>query len=122
MKVKKIKKGFTSLLAACMVSSIVTITALAASESINGGGATWYGGEDSEGILFSKVWDNKADGIVYDCTVWVQDDKGNKSEKSGTTSGVEEAGEVKVTRASTHSNPFVPEKCGYSKATAVAAK
>lgn len=122
MKLKKFKKGVTSLLTACLVSSIVTITALAASESINGGGATWYGGEDSEGILFSKVWDNKADGIVYDCLVWVQDDKGTRSEIAGTTNAVGEPGEVKVTRAATHSNPFVAEKTGYRYANAVAAR
>ncbi|WP_110114472.1 hypothetical protein [Bacillus sp. CGMCC 1.16541] len=113
MEFKKIKKGATGLLAACVMTLGFSTVAMAASESLNGGGATWYGGENADGILYSKLWDRKSDGIVYSVTVWVTDDKGTTSQKSGTTSGVDAAGEVKVTRASTHSNPFVPERTGY---------
>lgn len=99
----------TSLVLVGMMSGV----AMAASQVLNGGGATWYGGEDADDILFSKLWDNAADGIKYDVIVWCTDDKGGTSQKSGTTSGVGAAGEVKVIRASTHANPFVAEKCGY---------
>lgn len=90
------------------------VPAFAASESLNGGGATWSGGEDSDGILFSQLRDNYNDGIRYSVRVWVQSDDGQKSEKTGTTNAVGAAGQVRVTRASTHSNPFVTEKCGYN--------
>jgi hypothetical protein len=113
MKSKRFKKVVTSLLAACMMSLTFSVVAMAASESLNGGGATWYGGEDADGILYSKLWDNASDGLVYTVTVWVTDDKGGTSQKTGTTTAVGEPGEVKVIRAATHSNPFVAEKCGY---------
>lgn len=121
MDFKKIKKGATSLIAACMMTAGFSVVAMAASESLNGGGATWSGGEDADGILFSQLQDNKSDGIVYDVTVWVTDDKGTTSQKSGTTSGVGAAGQVKVTRAATHSNPFVTEKAGYKNFVAKSA-
>lgn len=113
MGVNKIKKSVTGLMAAGMLTFGLSAVALAASESLNGGGATWSGGENSDGILFSQLRDNKADGVNYSVLVWVKDDKGNTSQKSGTTSAVGAAGQVKVTRASTHSNPFVAEKAGY---------
>ncbi|MGE7920352.1 hypothetical protein ACQKM9_15645 [Viridibacillus sp. NPDC093762] len=122
MDFKKIKKGTVGLLAAGMMTAGFSVVAMAASESLNGGGATWYGGEDGDGILYSKLWDRKSDGVKYEVRVWVQDDKGQKSEKTGTTSGVDAAGEVKVTRASTHSNPFVPEKSGYNDFKAITTK
>lgn len=115
----KFKKCITSVLTACAITSALTIAAMAASESLNGGGATWYGGEDSENILFSKIWDNASDGLRYNATVWVQDDKGGKSEITGTTTGVGASGEVKVTRGATHSNPFVAEKSGYKNFSVV---
>jgi hypothetical protein len=110
---KKLKKGVTSLLAAGVITSVFTVAAMAASESLNGGGATWYGGENADGILYSQLRDNASDGVVYSVTVWVKDDKGGLSEKSGTTTGVGTAGQVSVTRGATHANPFVAEKCGY---------
>jgi hypothetical protein len=113
MEFNKIKKGVTGLMAVGMMTFGFSMVTLAASQSLNGGGATWYGGEDSDGILYSKLYDNKADGVNYSVTVWVTDDKGNTSQKSGTTSAVGSAGQVKVTRASTHFNPFVTEKSGY---------
>ena len=121
MGLNKIKKGATSLLAACMITSVFSIAAMAASESLNGGGATWSGGENADNILYSTLQDNKSDGGVYDITVWVTDDKGGTSEKSGTTSGVGEVGQVTVTRGATHSNPFVAEKTGYKNFVAKAA-
>ena len=113
MNFKKIKKGATGLIAACMMTAGFSVVAMAASESLNGGGATWSGGENADGILFSQLRDNKNDGIVYDITVWVTDDKGVTSQKAGTTNAVGAAGQVKVTRAATHSNPFVADKAGY---------
>lgn len=113
MKFNNIKKNFTGLIVASLITCGASTVAMAASQSLNGGGATWYGGEDGNGILYSKLYDNKTDGVIYSVTVWVKDDKGTTSQKSGTTSGVGSAGQVKVTRASTHSNPFVAEKTGY---------
>ena len=122
MNFKTIKKGATGLVAACMMTAGFSVVAMAASKSLNNGGATWYGGEDGDGILYSKLWDNESDGLQYKVRVWVQDDKGQKSEKTGTTDAVEEAGEVKVTRASTHSNPFVAEKSGYNDFEVISTK
>lgn len=116
------KKGIKGFITTCMATMLVTATVFAASESLNGGGATWSGGEDSEGILFSQLRDNKEDGVRYEVKVWVQSDDGQKSEKFGTTNGVGASGQVRVTRASTHSNPFVAEKTGYNSFKAVSAK
>ena len=107
------RKSLKSLVAACAAAMVFAVPVFAASESLNNGGATWKGGENSDGILYSQVQDNAVDGIRYSVTVWVKSDNGSKSEKSGTTSGVGADGQVKVTRAATHSNPFVAEKCGY---------
>lgn len=113
MKFKKLKKCVTSLVAAGVITSVFTVAAMAASESINGGGATWSGGEDADGILYSQLRDNVSDGVVYGVTVWVKSDDGQSSQKTGTTTGVGATGQVRVTRAATHKNPFVAEKCGY---------
>jgi hypothetical protein len=91
----------------------MSLTAFAASESLNGGGATWSGGENSDGILYSQVRDNTNDGLRYKVTVWVKSDDGVKKSKTGTTSGVGKKGQVRISKASTHNNPFVKEKAGY---------
>lgn len=107
------KKSGKGILVGCLLSVMLTATAFAATESLNNGGATWYGGEDGEGILYSRLEDNKADNLRYKVTVWVKSDTGLKSEKTGTTNGVGKSGSVEVTRASTHKKPFTPEKAGY---------
>ncbi len=112
------KKGFKGLFTICMVLMLGSTTVLAASESLNGGGATWSGGEN-DGTLYSQLQDNANDGVRYEVNVWVKSDDGKKSEKFGTTNAVGEAGEVKVTRAATHKYPLVTEKCGYNSFKAV---
>lgn len=122
MNFEKVKKGTTGFVAACMMTAGLSVVAMAASESLNNGGATWSGGENEDGILYSQLRDNKSDGLVYDVKVWVQDDKGIKKEKTGTTTGVGAAGQVRVSKAATHSNPFVAEKVGYNNFVVKAAK
>ena len=63
--------------------------------------------------FFSKVVDNKEDGLAFKVTVWVQSDNGLSSEETGTTSAKGDDGKVYVSRAASHKNPFVPERCGY---------
>ncbi len=113
MGVNKIKKSVTGLMAAGMLTFGLSAVALAASESLNGGGATWSGGVNSDNIIYSQLRDNKVDNVQYSVLVWVTDDKGNTSQKSGTTTDTGAKGQVKVTRGATHSNPFVTEKAGY---------
>lgn len=112
------RKRIISLLAVGALISVTSITAMAASESLNGGAASWYGGE-SDNILYSKLQDNKNDGLRHKATVWVKNDKGNRNTKTGTTSGVGSRGQVKTTIGATHSNPFVVEKTGYNNYSVV---
>ena len=46
-------------------------------------------------------------------TVWARNDKGEQNSKTGTTSAVGEAGQIRTTIKATHSNPLVKEKAGY---------
>ena len=113
MKNNLIRKCISGL-AVGMVMMSFSAVAFAASESINGGLAEWYGGiDDDSNKIYSKVWDLKNDGIRYNVTVWVQDDNGDKSTKVGTTSGVKAAGEVKVTKTATYDHWLTTNKCGY---------
>ncbi|HOV25082.1 MAG TPA: hypothetical protein PK566_01800 [Pseudobacteroides sp.] len=109
----KLRKHITGILAGCVIVASLSIAVIAASESLNQGGGTWSGGENENGILYSKVVDEKEDGLAFKVTVWVQSDDGKKVEKTGTTSAKGEKGKVEATKASTHKNPFVTEKCGY---------
>lgn len=121
-KMKKLKKA---LVYACTVTTLLgTTTAVyvGASKVLNGGGAKWTGGETSNGILYSNLYDMEVDGIQYKVTVWVDPDWSTKKEKSGTTDGKGKKGRVHVGKASTHKNPFVPEKCGYKDFKAIAIK
>ena len=84
---KKLKKA---LVYACTVTTLLgTTTAVyaGASKVLNGGGAKWTGGETSNGILYSNLYDMEVDGIQYKVTVWVDPDWSTKKEKSGTTDG-----------------------------------
>lgn len=115
----KIKKMFSGL----FVAGIITVTsvgaAFAASESLNGGSATWSGGVNSSNILYSQVVDNKSDGLRHSVTVWVENDKGTRNERQGVTSGVGEAGKVYTQVGATDDSIFVPNKCGYKNYSVV---
>lgn len=103
----------TSILGLLLIVGIVS-SVLAASEKLDGGKATWTGGEDT-GIakVYSQLRDNKKDSIRYKVTVWARNDKGKQNSKTGTTSAVGEAGQIRTTIKATHSNPLVTEKAGY---------
>ena len=122
MELKKISKAVVTgaMLSLLVVTS--SVTAFAASEVLNGGGAKWSGGENADGILYSQVEDMKDDGVAYEATVWCQSDDGQRSEKFGTTNAVGKKGRVRTTRAATHDDFFEPERCGYKNYKAVAAK
>ena len=65
---KKLKKA---LVYACTVTTLLgTTTAVyaGASKVLNGGGAKWTGGETSNGILYSNLYDMEVDGIQYKVT------------------------------------------------------
>lgn len=108
MKLKN--KIISSLLLASVLGT--SIVAYAASESLDGGSGSWYGGIDNH-VVYSKVWDHKVDGRRYHATVWVKDDNGDRDEVTGTTNGVDEDGEVKVTKTASYDHWFTPNKAGY---------
>lgn len=107
MKLKN--KIISSLLLASVL--VAPIAVYAASESLDGGGY-WYGGKDNH-VVYSKIWDHKVDGRRYHATVWVKDDNGDRDEITGTTNGVKEDGEVKVTKSASYDHWFTPNKAGY---------
>lgn len=115
------KKAVKAGLAGCMMSMMMVSSILAASKSLNNGGATWSGGENSDNIVYSKVIDLKKDNLCYKVCVWVKNDKGKRKEKTGTTSAVGSKGQVKVTMGASHSNPFIAEKAGYKNLEVVPA-
>lgn len=108
MKLKN--KIISSLLLASVL--ITPIAVYAASESLDGGSGSWYGGIDNH-VVYSKVWDHKVDGRRYHATVWVMDDNGDRDEVTGTTNGVDAAGEVIVTKTASYNRWFTPNKAGY---------
>lgn len=104
------------LLASLFITSIV---AYAASESFDGGSGYWYGGITDNHVIYSKVWDRKVDGRRYNVTVWVKDDNGDRDEVTGTTNGVDAAGEVKVTKTASYNHLFTPNKAGYKNLSVI---
>ena len=81
--------------------------------SIDGGNGSWHGGVDeSENLVYSKIWDHVFDNHAYQATVWVKNALGKGDENPGRTYGINEAGELKVTYAATYS-PFSKNKAGY---------
>mgnify|MGYP003187890118 CR=1 FL=1 len=67
----------TSILGLLLIVGIVS-SVLAASEKLDGGKATWTGGEDT-GIakVYSQLRDNKKDSIRYKVTVWARNENRN---------------------------------------------
>lgn len=114
MKKNKMTKKIMGLMATGVMALSFAVTASAASESLNAGGATWAGGVSSSDNLFSRLRDNKADGLQYSVRVWVVNDKGTKKEKVGETTGTGVDGQVKTYVGATTANPFVANRCGYN--------
>lgn len=124
MKNKKLISCCT--LALCMVFAL-SLTAFAASESIDGGSGSWYGGiieaaDEKDNRIYSKVWDHKVDGRRYTVTVWVKDDNGDKDSVTGTTNAVDAAGEVKVTKIASYDHWYRPNKAGYKDLSIVTSR
>ena len=119
---KKLKKIMVYACTVAMLFGTTTAVYAGAAEVLNGGGAKWTGGETSDGILYSNLYDEKKDGVQYSVTVWVDPDWASKKEKSGTTTAKGKKGRVHVSKAATHKNPFVPEKTGYKDFKAIAVK
>ena len=115
------KRILCSLLAVC-VCVAAPMVVFAASESIDGGSGSWYGGIDDNQKIYSKVWDHKVDGRRYTVTVWVADDNGDKDSVTGTTNGVNDEGEVKVTKTASHDHIFIPNKAGYKDLSIVTSR
>ena len=105
--------GAVLTVAMCLTFSGVVMAADSSREVIDDDRASWYGGITDKDIIYSKVWDHKVDGKRYKVTVWVKNDNGSKEEKRGTTSGVDEAGEVKITKDATYDHLFTTNKAGY---------
>lgn len=118
----KTRKRILSALLAASICAAMPVVAFAASESIDGGSGSWYGGIDSNHKIYSKVWDHKVDGRRYSVTVWVKDDNGDKDSVTGTTNGVNAAGEVKVTKTASYDHVFTPNKAGYKNLTVVVSR
>ena len=115
------RKSVSFVLAIALIMSLAIVAFAASSNSVqlDGGDATWYGGITDKDVVYSKVWDHYVDQVRYTVTVWVQNDKGDKYSRTGTTYGVNEQGEVKVTCAATNDNPYVACKAGYKDFKAV---
>ncbi|MCR5837836.1 MAG: hypothetical protein K6G88_15160 [Lachnospiraceae bacterium] len=96
-----------------MVFGTATVVSAGASKYLDGGKAKWTGGENSDGILYSNLYDEKEDGIRYEVTVWVDPDWGDRKEQHGITKGLGKQGRVHVAKAATHRNPFVKDDYGY---------
>ena len=93
---------------------ILASNVFAGTKKLDGGKATWTGGEDTgTHKIYSQLRDNKKDSIRYKVTVWVRNDAGKQNSKTGTTSGTGAAGQVKTTIKATHAKPLVTEKAGY---------
>lgn len=119
----KAKKRILSGLLALCVCAALSVVAFAASESIDGGSGSWYGGIDKNvQQIYSKVWDHEVDGRRYTVTVWVQDDNGDKDSVTGTTNGVDDEGEVKVTKTASYDHIFKPNKAGYKDLSIVTSR
>ena len=108
------RKFVLGLLAICIVSTMpLNVHAEDTRVSIDGGNGSWHGGvNDSGTIVYSKIWDHTVDKRAYSATVWVKNALGSGNEKTGTTYGVNEQGEVKITCKAEFS-PFAKNKAGY---------
>lgn len=84
----------------------------AASQSLDSGNATWYGGIYND-LVYSKLWDHVVDGRRYQVTVWVADDTGDRDELTGKTTDVDAAGQVKITKPATYKYKIFPNRAGY---------
>lgn len=118
----KTRKRILGGLLAVSICVALPIVAFAASKSIDGGSGSWYGGIDNNKQIYSKVWDHVVDGRRYKVTVWVSDDTGDKDSVTGTTNGIDEAGEVKVTKTASHDHIFTRNKAGYKDLTVVTSR
>lgn len=119
----KTRKRILSGLLTLSVCAALSTVAFAASESIDGGSGSWYGGTDKgEQKIYSKVWDHKVDGRRYTVTVWVVDDNGDKDSVTGTTNGVDAEGEVKVTKTASYDHIFTSNKAGYKDLSVVTSR
>ena len=112
---KTVKKTVKAGMVGGLMSMMMVSSVFAATQSLNGGKATWSGGENTDGILYSKLIDNVNDGLRYKACVWVRNDMGQYNQKTRTTTGVGKNGQVKVTIAATHKNPLKTEKAGYKE-------
>lgn len=110
MKLKNKAMMSGVLLASIFVSPMAMY---AASQSLDSGSATWYGGVYNESLVYSKLWDHVVDGRRYQVTVWVADDTGDKDELTGQTTDVDAAGQVKLTKPATYEHKTVPNRAGY---------
>lgn len=120
--IKNFKKKIVTFGLVSIMTLGLSVSALAASQSLNGGGATWSGGENSSSIVYSQIVDNANDGLRHKATVWVENDEGNYKSKTGTTTGVGKSGRVRITVGASHSNPFKAEKAGYKNYVVVKTK
>ena len=120
--IKNFKKKIVTFGLVSMMTLGLSISALAASQPLNGGGATWSGGENSSRIIYSQIVDNANDGLRHKATVWVQNDAGGYNSKTATTTGVGTSGRVRTTIGASHSNPLVVEKAGYKNYVVVKTK
>ena len=120
--IKHFKKKIVTFGLVSIMTLGLSVSALAASQDLNGGGATWSGGENSSSIVYSQIVDNKNDGLRHKATVWVENDEGNYKSKTGTTTGVGKSGRVRVTVGASHSKPFKVERAGYKNYVVVKTK
>ena len=106
------KKGrnMRCVLLASMLVLVFGITVYA--ESLGSGKATWSGGENAAGYIYSKVTDVRKDGYRNYATVYVRNDKGQQNSKASHTVGAGTSFSAVI--KATHENPLVVEKAWYA--------
>lgn len=105
-------KKILSMVLVCGIILCGSLTAMAASKSLDGGRAAWRGGI-SDGMVYSNIQDQRYDNIRYRATVWVTNDRKQSRSWTGTTTGFGVGGKLEAKIKATYSHPFRPNKSGY---------
>lgn len=107
----KLKKYFGQ---AVLIASLVvafTMSVEAKTEILGRSVGKWNGGIRGKQV-YSEIQDTKRDNLRLHGTVYVRNDMGQTSKKTGYTKGVGK--KFYVTRSATYKNVFIPNKAWYS--------
>lgn len=105
------KKRLNVLKGMLVCVAVLIIGTTCCAERLGAGKAQWTGGENSRGMVYSKIRDAKKDNYRNYGTVWVRNDKGQSNHLTGHTTGLNTTIYTEI--KATHKNPFVAEKAWY---------